>query len=209
MKFLVLVAKAFATCKAILSGGGPFDVLTALWPTNEEGKYVIQAEGIRLAFSNHGAALSNFWINNTNGEEIDIVLGLDHADSYLGTKSNPFLNGFIGKRITFLTSYPSEAQGLGRYAGYIRGASYEAEGTTFPLWANAHNGTSTYNVGDNGWGRRNWAVPARTENSITFVMFDRMQVNFSKHIFPFPNFHELPLCSKHTFWAKHNADSEI
>ena len=97
MKFLVLVAKAFATCKSILSGGGPFDVLTALWPTNEEGKYVIQAEGIRLAFSNHGAALSNFWINNTNGEEIDIVLGLDHADSYLGTKSNPFLNGFIGK----------------------------------------------------------------------------------------------------------------
>jgi hypothetical protein len=97
MKFLVLNAKVFATCKAILSGGSPFDVLTALWPTNEEGKYVIQAEGVRLAFSNHGATLANFWINNTNGEEIDIVLGLDHADSYLGTKSNPFPNGFIGK----------------------------------------------------------------------------------------------------------------
>jgi len=97
MKFLELSAKVYATCKALIGGGSPFDVLTALWPTNEEGKYVIQAEGIRLAFSNHGATLSNFWINNTNGEEIDIVLGLDHADSYLETTSNPFLNGFIGK----------------------------------------------------------------------------------------------------------------
>jgi aldose 1-epimerase len=88
--------RLLAAAKAIWKGGSPFTALTAVWPTNDEGKYVIEAEGIRLAFTNHGAALSNLWINDTNGQEIDIVLGLDHADLYTQTTSNPYLNGVIG-----------------------------------------------------------------------------------------------------------------
>lgn len=101
----------------------------------------------------------------------------------------------------FSSSIQAEAQGLGRYAGYIRGASFEAEGTTYPLWANAHNGTSTYNGGDNGWGRRNWAIPARTENSITFVMFDRMQVYFFTYIASLQILHCFHLRLRPSSWA--------
>jgi aldose 1-epimerase len=96
-----------AALKAVWSGGSPFATVTALWPTNEEGKYIIQAEGIRLALTNHGAAVTNLWINDTNGEEIDIVLGLDHADLYPELTSNPYLNGFIGQQAPLSTSLPT------------------------------------------------------------------------------------------------------
>jgi aldose 1-epimerase len=90
-----------AAAKAIWRGGSPFTALTAVWPTNDEGKYVIEAEGIRLAFTNHGAALANLWINDTKGQEIDVVLGLDHADQYPKSTSNPYLNGIIGKSMNY------------------------------------------------------------------------------------------------------------
>lgn len=85
-----------AAVKSVWNRGSPFAALTALWPANEDGKYIIQAEGIRLAFTNHGAALTNLWLNNTHGEEIDIVLGMDDAQDYPQQTSNPYLNGIIG-----------------------------------------------------------------------------------------------------------------
>lgn len=85
-----------AAVKSVWTRGSPFAALTALWPTNEDGKYIIQAEGIRLAFTNHGAALTNLWLNNTHGEEIDIVMGMDDARDYSQQSSNPYLNGVIG-----------------------------------------------------------------------------------------------------------------
>lgn len=89
--------RLLAAARAIWQGGSPFTALTAIWPTNDEGKYVIEAEGIRIAFTNHGAAVSNLWINDTNGNEVDVVLGLDHADMYPQTSLNPYLNGIIGR----------------------------------------------------------------------------------------------------------------
>ncbi|KAI1085700.1 putative aldose 1-epimerase family protein [Whalleya microplaca] len=156
MKFLKLSTSIFAAIKSVWTRGSPFAALTALWPTNEEGKYVIQSEGIRLAFTNHGAALTNLWINDTQGQEIDIVLGLDDAHDYPHLTSNPYLNGVIG-----------------RYAGFMSGASYEVDGTTFQVSANAHNGTSLFNGGDEGWGRQTWDIATHINNSITFVLFDR------------------------------------
>ncbi|KAI1759406.1 putative aldose 1-epimerase family protein [Hypoxylon sp. FL1150] len=156
MKFMKLSAAVFAAVKSVWTRGSPFAALTALWPMNEEGKYVIQAEGIRLAFSNHGAALTNLWINDTHGQEIDIVLGLDDARHYPFQTSNPVLNGVIG-----------------RYAGYMSGASYEVDGTEYQVTGNAHNGTSLFNGGDEGWGRQTWDIATHINNSITFVLFDR------------------------------------
>ncbi|KAI0169667.1 putative aldose 1-epimerase family protein [Hypoxylon sp. FL1284] len=153
MKFMKLSAAVFAAVKSVWTRGSPFAALTAIWPVNDEGKYVIQAEGIRLAFSNHGAAVTNLWINDTNGQEIDIVLGLDDANGYPSMKTNPFLNG--------------------RYAGYMSGASYEADGLTYQVTGNAHNGTSMFNGGDEGWGRQTWDIATHINNSITFVLFDR------------------------------------
>jgi aldose 1-epimerase len=88
--------RLLAAGKAIWFGGSPFAALTAVWPVNEQGKYEIAAEGIRIAFTNHGAAVSNVWVKDANGEETDVVLGLDHADMYPQTESNPYLNGVIG-----------------------------------------------------------------------------------------------------------------
>ncbi|KAK3936665.1 aldose 1-epimerase family protein [Diplogelasinospora grovesii] len=151
-----LTGRVLATAKAIWVGGSPFNAITAMWPTNDEGKYVIQSEGIRVAFTNYGAAVTNLWVNDTNGQELDIVLGLDHADQYLESKLNPYLNGMIG-----------------RYNGYLSGASYEADGMVHKLKANAHDGTATHNGGAKGWGRRAWALPNHQDNTISFVMFDR------------------------------------
>jgi hypothetical protein len=79
----VLAASFVATMKALWVGGSPFAGFTALWATNEDGKYVIEAEGIRLAFTNrNGGAPTNLWITDKNGNEVDILLGLDKADEY-------------------------------------------------------------------------------------------------------------------------------
>lgn len=170
-----LTAGVLATTKAVWKGGSPFAALTAMWPTNEEGKYTIESEGIKIAFTNHGAAVSNLWIKDKNGEELDIVLGLDHADMYVETDSNPYLNGIIGKYICFLAKHRElTARHEGRYAGYISGASYEADGVVQKITANAYNGAAVFNGGEKGWGRLDWAIPSKTEtDTITFVMFDR------------------------------------
>ncbi|KAF4773095.1 hypothetical protein HER10_EVM0002764 [Colletotrichum scovillei] len=161
MKFLALTTTIFAAAKSVWTRGSPFAVLSALWATNHEGKYIIEAEGIRLAFTNHGAAVTNLWINNTRGEEIDIVLGLDNGEDYAKLTSNPYLNGVIG-----------------RYAGYLSNASYEVDNVKRKVWPNAHNGTSTFNGGDEGWGRQTWDVAVHINNSITFLLFDRQWNGF-------------------------------
>ncbi|KAJ5087473.1 aldose 1-epimerase family protein [Penicillium angulare] len=152
-KFSVSV---LAAVKSVWTRGSPFAAVTALWPTNEEGKYIIQSEGIRLALTNHGAAVTNLWVNNTHGREIDIVLGLDDAEAYQSLQSNPFLNGVIG-----------------RYAGYLSNASYTVDGTVYPVTGNAHNATSLFNGGDKSWGRQTWDIAVHIDNSITFVLFDK------------------------------------
>ncbi|KAH3269460.1 hypothetical protein KXW55_003965 [Aspergillus fumigatus] len=125
-----------AAVKSVWTRGSPFAALTALWPTNEEGKFIIQSEGIRLAFTNHGAALTNLWLNNTHGEEVDVLLGLDDARGYPSLQSNPYLNGVIG-----------------RYAGFLSNSSYPVDGTIYPTWDIAvHISNSiTFVLFDNRW----------------------------------------------------------
>jgi aldose 1-epimerase len=80
---------------AFWSGDSLFSAITTLRPTDDFGKYVIQSDGIRLAFTRHGGALTNLWINDTNGNEVD-VLGFDYASEYLKSSRNPYLGGAIG-----------------------------------------------------------------------------------------------------------------
>ena len=96
MKVLT-VAKSIVA--ALWAGNSPFGVITALWPTDASGKYVIQSDGIRLAFTNHGGALTNLWINDTNGREVDIVLGLDNATQYLNYEGS--IGGALGSYGSF------------------------------------------------------------------------------------------------------------
>lgn len=60
----------------------------------------------------------------------------------------------------------------------MSGAGYEHEGRRVQLAGNAHNGTSLLNGGDGGWGRQTWEVAVRVDNSITFLLFDRMWGGF-------------------------------
>lgn len=83
VKFAVLVASFAATMKSLWHGGSPFAGYTALWPTGDDGKWSIQAEGIRLVFTNaNGGVPTNLFMNDTNGNEIDLILGLDDPKDY-------------------------------------------------------------------------------------------------------------------------------
>lgn len=77
--------------------GNPFSIMGYMHPTNAEGKYVIESEGIRLAFVKRGGALANLWINDTNCRELDIVLGFDNSTQYDSYRGFPVLNGAIGR----------------------------------------------------------------------------------------------------------------
>lgn len=49
-----------------------------------DGKYTLEAEGIRAQFIPYGAGISNLFIKDKNGIERDIVLGWDNASYYTG-----------------------------------------------------------------------------------------------------------------------------
>ena len=120
MKIATLLTSFIATIKSLWVDGSPLAGATALWPTDESGKYVIQLEGIRLASTNHGA-LANLWINDTNGNEIDIVLGFDNAKDYLNYNGNTYLGGAISQyRVISL----QRTEGC---AGAISGASFQLD----------------------------------------------------------------------------------
>jgi aldose 1-epimerase len=56
--------------------------------------------------------------------------------------------------------------------------SYQHNGERVQLDVNAHNGTALLNGGDQGWGRQTWDVAVHTDDSITFLLFDRMGNGF-------------------------------
>ena len=62
-----------------------------------DGKYVLQAEGIRATFIPYGASISNLFIKDVNGVERDIVLGFDNASYYSIDRQHPHLGGVPGR----------------------------------------------------------------------------------------------------------------
>lgn len=95
VKAAALLVSFAATIKSLWYGGSPFAGFTALWPTDADGKWSIQAEGIRLVFTNaNGGAPTNLFINDTNGNEIDLILGLDNPKEYANYVGQ--LGGTIG-----------------------------------------------------------------------------------------------------------------
>ncbi|KAH7409667.1 galactose mutarotase-like domain-containing protein [Cadophora sp. MPI-SDFR-AT-0126] len=105
---------------------------------------------------NQGGALANLWINNTFGQEIDIVMGLDNATQYAQ------YDGALGGA-------------LGRYAGLISGASFELNGKRWKTSQNGKNGQKpvTVNGGKRGWGNIKLDVAVHTKDTLTFFIYDR------------------------------------
>ncbi|KAI1766323.1 putative aldose 1-epimerase family protein [Hypoxylon sp. FL1150] len=155
MQWSTIIAIIFAALKSAWFGGSPFAAQTVLYPPNGDSKYIIEAEGIRLAFTLNGGALSNLWMNDTNGVERDIVLGFDRVDDVRGWAGNPWLNGVIG-----------------RVAGFLKDPDYEINSVRYTVATNRPDGT-VYNGGETGWGRRVLDVASHSKDSITFVVFDR------------------------------------
>ncbi|KAE9986934.1 hypothetical protein Vi05172_g226 [Venturia inaequalis] len=120
-----------------------------------DGKYTLEAPGIRAKFIPYGASISNLFINDTNGVERDIVLGFDNATYYSIDKQHPHLGGVPG-----------------RYANRIKNSSFEIDGVTYNVLPNENEGKDTLHGGPDGWDWRNWTVSAHSSNSITFTLFD-------------------------------------
>jgi hypothetical protein len=75
----------------------------AMKKPDQDGKYWLQAEGIRASFIPYGASISNLFITDKHGVERDIVLGFDNASYYSVDTMHPHLGGVPGTfRLSFL-----------------------------------------------------------------------------------------------------------
>jgi aldose 1-epimerase len=120
---------------------------------DEDGRYTISAPGIKAQFIPYGASLTNLYVKDKNGEDVDVVLGYDDVDYYPIDPGHPVLNAIPG-----------------RYVNRIGHGQYTIGNTTFLTEKN--DGDNTLHSGTNNWSFRDWEVTDFTEDSITFAIHD-------------------------------------
>lgn len=118
-----------------------------------DGKYTISAPGIKAQFIPYGATLTNLWVKDKNGKDIDVVLGYDDPAYYPVDPGHPVYNAIPG-----------------RYANRIGKATYTIDGVVYKTQDN--DGGNTLHSGTNNWSFRVWNVTAVTADSITFSIHD-------------------------------------
>jgi aldose 1-epimerase len=131
MKLLTVAAYLFSGALAQMSMGSNG---TAGSGPDKDGKFLIEAEGIRANFIPYGASVSNLWIKDKHGIERDIVLGFDNASYYTIDASHPHLGGVPG-----------------RYANRIKNSTFDIDGQTFHVLPNENNNNDTLHGGPDGW----------------------------------------------------------
>ncbi|KAI1497441.1 galactose mutarotase-like domain-containing protein [Biscogniauxia marginata] len=119
----------------------------------EDGKYTIESLGIRAQFIPYGATLTNLFVKDKNGEEVDVVLGYDNIDYYPEDPGHPVYNSIPG-----------------RYVNRIGHGKYTIDNKTYTTELN--DGANTLHSGTNNWSYRTWNVSGTTEDSITFAIQD-------------------------------------
>jgi aldose 1-epimerase len=129
-------------------------VHAASLPPGPDGRYTISAPGIRAQFIPYGATLTNLFVEDSNGEEVDVVLGYDDVDFYPVDPSHPVYNAIPG-----------------RYVNRIGNATYTIDGKTFVTEKN--DGGNTLHSGTNNWSFRTWKVSEAKSDSITFSILDK------------------------------------
>jgi aldose 1-epimerase len=128
---------------------------------DKDGKYTLINTGIRAQFIPYGAAISNLFLNDSSGTELDVVGGFDNASYYSIDRQHPHFG-----------SVP------GRYANRIKNSSFTIDGETYHVLPNENPtpanpaGVDTLHGGPDGWDWRNWTVVAHTRESITFSIVD-------------------------------------
>ncbi|KAH9992871.1 galactose mutarotase-like domain-containing protein [Xylariaceae sp. FL0662B] len=119
----------------------------------DDGKYTISAPGIKAQFIPYGATLTNLFVKDKNGDDIDVVLGYDDVDYYAIDPSHPVYNSIPG-----------------RYVNRIGYGKYTIDNTTYTTELN--DGTNTLHSGTNNWSYRVWNVTSASDDAITFAIQD-------------------------------------
>ena len=97
--------------------------------------------------------MTNLFVKDKNGEDVDVVLGYDDVDYYPEDPGHPVYNAIPG-----------------RYVNRIGNAQYTIDNKTYHTEAN--DGTNTLHSGTNNWSYRFWKVSDFTDDSITFSIHD-------------------------------------
>ncbi|KAF2748029.1 aldose 1-epimerase [Sporormia fimetaria CBS 119925] len=118
-----------------------------------DGRYTLEAPGIKAQFIPYAATLTNLFVKDKNGVERDIVLGYDNTSYYPVDPGHPVYNAIPG-----------------RYANRIGNGQFTIDNVTYHLVKN--DGPNTLHSGPNNWSFRTWNVSEVTEKSITFSLHD-------------------------------------
>ncbi|KAL8285722.1 hypothetical protein RB597_002680 [Gaeumannomyces tritici] len=144
----------FSAAILALLGNGVITFGQAIAPPDADGRYTIKAKGIKAQFIPYGATLTNLFVSDKNGKDVDVVLGYDNTSYYPVDPGHPVLNAIPG-----------------RYVNRIGGANYTIDGRVFQTEKN--DGANTLHSGTNNWSFRFWDVSAFTHDSITFSILDK------------------------------------
>ncbi|KAH6659191.1 galactose mutarotase-like domain-containing protein [Truncatella angustata] len=118
-----------------------------------DGKYTISAPGIKAQFIPYGATLTNLFVKDKSGKDVDVVLGYDVLDYYAKDPGHPVYNSIPG-----------------RYVNRIGHGQYSIDNVTYHTELN--DGNNTLHSGTNNWSYRTWSVTQASETSITFSISD-------------------------------------
>ncbi|KAJ8131733.1 hypothetical protein O1611_g1889 [Lasiodiplodia mahajangana] len=118
-----------------------------------DGKYTISSSSIKAQFIPYGATLTNLFVKDKNGEDVDVVLGYEDLAYYAEDPGHPVYNSIPG-----------------RYVNRIGHGKYSIDNNTYTTELN--DGTNTLHSGTNNWSYRTWNVTAATNDSITFTVRD-------------------------------------
>lgn len=95
------------------------------------------ANGLVMKVMTYGAAITELWLPDRNGQQADVALGFDELTGYL--KANPYFGVTVG-----------------RVANRIRNATFTLEGQTYQVAANDHG--HHLHGGVKGWDKVVWTA---------------------------------------------------
>ncbi|KAI4921820.1 hypothetical protein J4E90_000247 [Alternaria incomplexa] len=145
MRYIPVALAAAAARTVLAHPGSPHP--------DAQGRYTIEAEGIRAQFIPYAATLTNLFVKDPAGQELDIVLGYDNTSYYPVDPGHPVYNAIPG-----------------RYVNRIGNGEYSIDNATYHTEKN--DGPNTLHSGTNNWSYRMWNVSAVTNSSITFSISD-------------------------------------
>ncbi|CBY00123.1 similar to aldose 1-epimerase [Plenodomus lingam JN3] len=146
MLFFTSILALYATQSVVMAQSEP------LRP-DADGRYTLEAEGIKAQFIPYGATLTNLFVKDKNGIERDIVLGYDNTSYYPVDPGHPVYNAIPG-----------------RYVNRIGKGQFKIDNVTYHTPLN--DGPNTLHGGTNNWSYRTWEVKNSTNSSITFGIDD-------------------------------------